>query len=163
MEHFRNAYFIILAFLHIFTYFICISSKDTYPKREIKSRSGEFHFGDSLMLFHVILYPRVFTDYLLSGPPVSPICPYPHLAPMTVLPSGPAPLPPNLTPYSSVPHLQSGPHSPAPNLAPLPQPTPVWATLPCPQSGSLPQSVPCSPSPHLAPLPVPQSDPCFPM
>ena len=106
-----------------------------------KSRSEEFHFGDSLMLF-LATFPL-----------------FPNLAPCS--------LPPNLAPHSPCPNLPPTP--PAPNLGPVPLPSqiwlphyhcppPIWPSLPPPIPKNWPPTPPCHipyPLLHLSLTPHP--------
>ena len=121
----------------------------------IIARSEEFHFGDTLMLFHATLYQEGaywLLPNLAPVPPVPPVwppalhalqsgchSPYPpKLAPAPlplILPPfpapnlAPAPLPPNLSPAPQP--TQSGPYSPGPQSGPTPLP-PIWPHSPAP-------------------------------
>ena len=116
------------------------------------SRSKEFHFGDSLMLFHATLYPEgvywlpVFLVLLLSAHIIwegtvltAPVWSPSPWAPSHLAPTPGPPVSPPSSPCSLTPHLVPGPH-----LAPLPLSDPCFLPAMWP---------PClAPTPHL-PLP----------
>ena len=112
---------------------LCISSPKSLSTRSMgrsliqvfPSRSEEFHFGDSLMLFHATLYPEGV--YWL--PPICPNAPHlapPHLVPTPIYPRYHLALSPQSAPTPpSVLFLPSGPHIFPPHLAEMRVP-PCW-------------------------------------